>query len=125
MFVVDSVEKAVSLLSQGYGLVRCPIGHIQHRAEILVAGRLVGFNAFDWWYVFESPNAGSDKGIVDKRLFYQLYKNFYLRQKTVAEGDGAICYELNDYCDIQEFPRYQHLLNCLEQQNSRPIKAKL
>lgn len=89
--------------------------------EMLVAGRLMGYTQRDWWYVVESANTEWVAGIVKKELFHQLYKYLYIK-KAVVHNQKEACYVLNDSCDVQDYSRYQHKLNCWEQSNETSVK---
>lgn len=118
MLVIDSIDKAIAAMKAGYCLVQCSMRYSKLTTEILVCGRLMGWNASNWWYVVESTNNSTISGVVNKDIFRQLYKSLYVRE--ASDYGDSIYYTLNHCCSISDVSQYRHKIDCWGRFNSVP-----
>jgi hypothetical protein len=106
-------------LVDGYTIIKTTSAYPGMNRECFVAGRLMGLCDRDWWYVFAEPGMGTVFGILEKKLFLELYQHFYLIKSASLDFE-VTQYTLNALCPIQEFPRYQRQMECWREFQSRP-----
>ena len=121
MIVIDTIDKALKCLSQGYLLAKLTMDYSGMTKKCLVAGVLMGFSEGDWWYTLVRNDGGEACGLIPRKLFVELYQNYYI-EKTTTTANGEVYFSLNGACSIQEAARYQHKVDCWSETTSRPTK---
>lgn len=120
MIVINTVNKAIHYLSEGCLLARVPLHFPGMTNACHSAGNTMGLTREDWWYTFIRPESGAVCGMLDKKLFVELYQRYYIDEVKGIDNWGKY-YALNDACPIQEFTRYKRQIDCWTDYISRPL----
>jgi hypothetical protein len=121
MINIDTIDKALQYLSEGYLLAKLTINYSGMTKECLVAGMLMGMSEDDWWYALVRKEGDEVCGLAQRKLFVDLYQNYYVAKiKTVTRNEAY--FELNAVCAIQEAPRYQRKIDSWSEVTSTPTK---
>jgi len=131
MVIINTINKAIRFLSEGYLFAKVTYDHPDMTNEYQVAGTLTGLTKEDWWYVVIQPGTELVCGVLEKTLFVDLYKSFYIECNNRSHNRNKY-FALNDLCPIEDFPRYRRQVDCWYErtskpagrQNNTPIKAE-
>jgi hypothetical protein len=121
MINIDTVNKALQYLSEGYLLAKLTTNYSGMTKECLVAGMLMGLSEDDWWYAFVRGEGDEVCGLVQRTLFVELYRDFYV-EKTNTASNGEAFFTIYGVCPIQEVPRYQRKIDSWSEVTSSPTK---
>jgi hypothetical protein len=85
---------------------------------------MMGLGQDDWWFTLIRCDTAEVCGIVNKRMFVELYQAFYIAEQESGDDTsvGRI-FRLNAVCPTEEFPRYKRKLDCWAEYTSRPETA--
>lgn len=122
MINIDSIDNASRFLAEGYLLARVTMDYSGITKECLVAGVLMGLTEDDWWYALVSREGGDVCGIVQRKLFIELYRSYYI-EETKKVSSNETYFALNGLCAIQEALRYQHKIDSWSEATSSPVKT--
>ena len=121
MLVIKNIENAIEYLSSGALLAKYTKRYLLPNTELQVAGKLMGLDESDWWYVVLGKGSIIPKGIIEKTLFDELYSRYYIKKFAYSNGEQqAEYYILNKECAIQEVSRYQHQIESWQEMISSP-----
>lgn len=117
MIVVESIDKALACLLDDHVIAKVTIDYPGLTSEYLVAGTLMGKTKNDWRHVFIMPGCGEMCGLLDKKTFLKLYRNYYIENRKES-CERARIYALNYLCPIQEYSRFKRQVDCWSEYNS-------
>lgn len=121
MIVINTVDKAVAHLLEGLHIIRTTIKASALPKEAFVAGRIIGYTDKDWIYILQHPINPCKYGILNKTLFNELFKNYYIKKDPKSNSQNRVRYLLNDLCETGETSLYQHKIDSWQEMISRPV----